>query len=96
MKHYIHIFHVEYQFILIYRPEEGMICLSRSDKNPFKVDEKIKDRTNYNSLNITNGTFYCYGEGQTYELEDLCNYDLGPSEQYCTLDTGKTIQLNPK
>ena len=68
-----------------------MICLSRSDKNPFKVDEKIKERTNFNSLNITNGTLYCYGEGQTYKLEDLC--DAGPNDQKCTLDTGKTIQV---
>ena len=72
-----------------------MICLSRSDKNPFKVDERIKERTNYNSLNISNGILYCNGGGQTYELEDLCdddNHDL----QYCTLDTRKKIQLNPK
>ena len=72
-----------------------MICLSRSDKNPFKVDERIKERTNYNSLNITNGTLNCYGEGQTYKLEDLCNYDNKDDDQPCTLDTGKTIQLNP-
>ena len=81
-----------YQFILIYRPEDGMFCLSRSDKNLFKVDERIKERTNYNSLNISHGTLYCNGEGQTYELEDLCNYD---TNQPCTFDTGKTIQLNP-
>ena len=71
-----------------------MICLSRSDKNLFKVDERIKERTNYNSLNITNGTLYCFGEGQTYKLEDLCNRDS--SSQRCTLDTGKTITLNPR
>ena len=71
-----------------------MICLSRSDKNLFKVDERIKERTNYNSLNITNGTLYCCGEGQTYQLEDLCNYENN-DYQPCTLDTGKTIQLNP-
>ena len=70
-----------------------MICLSRSDKNPFKVDEKIKERTNFNSLNITNGTLYCSGEGQTFLLEDLCNFDIDDL-QYCTLDTGKTIALN--
>ena len=52
-----------------------MICLSRSDKNPFKVDERIKERTNYNSLNISHGTLYCNGERQAYKLEDLCNYD---------------------
>ena len=70
-----------------------MICLSRSDKNPFKVDARIKERSNYNSLNITNGTLYCYG-GQTYKLEDLCNLDI-QQPQYCKLDTGKTIELNP-
>ena len=74
-----------------------MICLSRSDKNLFKVDERIKERTNYNSLNISHGILYCYEEWQTYklahELEDLCNYDF--FDQPCTLDTGKTIQLNP-
>ena len=51
-----------------------MICLSRSDKNLFKVDERIKERTNYNSLNISHGTLYCNGGGQTYELEDLCKF----------------------
>ena len=81
---------------MIYRPEEGMICLSRSDKNPFKVDERIKERTNYNSLNITNGTLYCFGEGETYKLEDLCNYDYSDQKQYCTLYSGKTIELNPQ
>ena len=35
-----------------------------------------------------------YGEEQTYKLEDLCNYDY--SSQPCTLDTGKTIELNPE
>ena len=71
-----------------------MICLSRSDKNLFKVDERIKERTNYNSLNISHGILYCNGGGQTYELEDLCN--THSNEQPCTLDTGKTIQLNPE
>ena len=70
-----------------------MICLSRSDKNPFKVDERIKERTNYNSLKISHGILYCNGGGQTYRLENVCNY-LFPS-QPCTLDTGKTIELNP-
>ena len=70
-----------------------MICLSRSDKNLFKVDERIKERTNYNSLNISHGILYCNGGGQTYELEDLCKY--GSSAQPCLLDTGKTIELNP-
>ena len=69
-----------------------MICLSRSDNNPFEVDERIKERTKNNSLNITNGTLNCHGEGQTYKLEDLCK-DV--YVQYCTLDTGKTINLNP-
>ena len=69
-----------------------MICLSRSDKNPFKVDERIKERTNFNSLNITNGTLYCFGEGQTDKLEDLCNYENN-YDKTCTLDTGKTIEL---
>ena len=72
-----------------------MICLSRSDKNLFKVDERIKERTNYSSLNISHGKLYCYEEGQTYNLEDLCDYD-NDDVQYCTLDTGKTIQLNPR
>ena len=72
-----------------------MICLSRSDKNPFKVDERIKERTNFNSLNITNGTLYCFGEGQTYKLDNLCN-SQNDDNQPCTLDTGKIIQLNPK
>ena len=27
-----------------------MICLSRSDKNPFKVDEGIKERTNFRRI----------------------------------------------
>ena len=71
-----------------------MICLSRSDKNLFKVDERIKERTNYNSLNISHGKLYCNGEGQTYKLEDLCNDEKELFDQPCTLDTGKTIQLN--
>ena len=73
-----------------------MICLSRSDKNPFKIDERIKARTNLNSLNIPNGTLYCFGEGETYKLEDLCNYKKTYDDQPCTLDTGKTIQLHPE
>ena len=74
-----------------------MICLSRSDKNLFKVDERIKERTNYNSLNISHGTLYCNGERQAYKLEDLCNYDyVMIDSQPCTLDTEKTILLNPK
>ena len=72
-----------------------MICLSRSDKNPFKVDERLKERTNYNSLNISHGKLYCNGGGQTYELEDLCKFGPSP-DQPCKLDTGKTIELNPK
>ena len=72
-----------------------MICLSRSDKNLFKVAERIKERTNYNSLNISHGTLYCNGGGQTYELENLCNYENELDDQPCTLDTGKTIELNP-
>ena len=73
-----------------------MICLSRSDKNPFKIDERIKERTNYNSLNISHGTLYCFEEGQTYKLEDLCNYENKYDNPPCTLDTGKTTQLNPE
>ena len=70
-----------------------MICLSRSDKNPFKVSDMIKVRTNFYSLKITNGKLYCLGEGEAYKLEDLCNYD-SPS-QPCTLETGEEINLNP-
>ena len=70
-----------------------MICLSRSDKNPFKFDEKTKVRTNFNTFNITNGKLYCLGEGEIYELEDMCKWstDIQP----CTLENGKTIELDP-
>ena len=69
-----------------------MICLSRSDKNPFKFHEKTKVRTNFNEFNITDGKLYCLGEGEIYELEDLCKWaDCQP----CTLENGKTIQLDP-
>ena len=71
-----------------------MICLSRSDKNPFKFDEKTKVRTNFNTFNITNGKLYCLGEGEIYELEELCG-GLFAYNQPCTMENGKTIQLDP-
>ena len=70
-----------------------MICLSRSDKNPFKFDEKTKVRTNLNTFNITNGKLYCQGEGEVYELEDLCYYN--GRQHPCTMENGKIMQLDP-
>ena len=64
-----------------------MICLSRSDKNPFKFDEKTKVRTNFNTFNITNGKLYCLGEGEVYELEKLCYSEI--INQPCTIENGK-------
>ena len=69
-----------------------MICLSRSDKNPFKFDEKTKVRTNFNTFNITNGKLYCLGEGEVYELDDLCYNNA--HDQLCTMENGKIMQLN--
>ena len=72
-----------------------MICLSRSDKNPFKFDEKTKVRTNLNTFNITNGKLYCLGEGEVYELDDLCYIPEWASQQPCTMENGKIMELNP-
>ena len=82
---------------LIYRPEEGMICLSRSEENPVEIDIKSKVRTNFNELNITNGFLYC-GNEVRYKLENLCKH-CGPTCVFnhpCILKTGEEIQLHPK
>ena len=88
----LHKYHVNINLFLLNRPEDGMICLSRSDKNPFEIDGMRKDRSNFNAFNITNGKLYCLGEGEVYELEDLCNVS-GPI-QLCTMKNGKIMQLN--
>ena len=71
-----------------------MICLSRSDLNSERFEKSKETRTNYNKLiTVQTGKIICYDGGE-YNLTDLC-YDNG-SGQYCTLATGKRIQLRPE
>ena len=88
----------------IYRPNEGMICLSRTDKNPFNVESKIKvTRLNFKKLlyNITNDKLHCHGEGESYNLDDICIFDTGDGDpdsarKPCTMmDKETKIELNP-
>ena len=82
---------------------EGMICLSRTDKDPFTLEDKaITTRINFNNIlhNIVNGTLHCDGEGETYKLDELCKLPSftimsTPSPyQFCTVSKMK-LQLNP-
>ena len=72
-----------------------MICLSRSDLNIERSDKSKETRTNYNKLiPVKNGKINCYDDGE-YNLTDLCFDYNSPKLQYCTLATGKRIELNP-
>ena len=82
----------------IYRPNEGMICLSRTDKNPFNLENKIKvTRANFKKLlyNITNDKLHCHGAEESYNLDDLCK-PIQSGRQPCTMmDKETKIELNP-
>ena len=81
---------------IFYRPKEGMLCLSRTDKNPFNVENKIKvTRVNFKTLlyNITNNKIHCHGEGESYDLDDICS---STGSQPCTMmDKETKIELSP-
>ena len=69
--------------LFIYRAEEGHICLSRSYLNMVDEELKLTNRTNYNKMvPIKNGKIYCYGDGETYKLNELCY----ASENYHSYD----------
>ena len=62
-----------------------------------RSDESKETRTNYNKLIpvLKNGKINCSDDGE-YDLTDLCyDYDSPQPAQYCTLATGKRIELNP-
>ena len=80
-----------------------MICLSRSDKNPFQKTNKgqLSDtRRNYNRLiqNISKEGIICFG-GESYQFEDLCyNHGLPLVDKLfhkCTMESGSFFILNP-
>ena len=93
--------------MLCYRFEDGIFCLSRSDKELFSGsdDDQLKMiRTNYNNL-IPNKklTFHCFDSDISYKLEDICHDEPGsnsitstklPETHPCTLDRAGT-KLKP-
>ena len=64
-----------------------------------KDEQRIQtSRTNFNKLiPVVNGKINCYGDGETYNLTELCyDYDdYQVSWHHCTLPTGQLIVLNP-
>ena len=97
--------HLEYSkflCIFIFRPEKGIICLSRGDKNLFNrssLSQYEFKRKNYNLelSKIINGSLHCYGNGESYLLDELCYDHFYHHKPYeCTLHNGINLILNPR